>query len=628
MRQCSFLREGTNIDWKTRLRRGVQRAVRKYVPDPRDNPLTEHPVSKESFEKKHTDGGFKIGLRPGQSIPEYLQDRDERWAQDRVSEQKVLAEALDLPRLKDGTMFAAGSKRESYTDMEGANASLKVPTAKDYENDEETTLLRRQLQMDNEAEYRKFVAETKRTEIAMKDDNKRRVAHPSDPKYDPFKMTPGYRPQDSKALAQWLKRQRDSGRSASGLSLQTKEGQERFYNEEKMATQYHANPFSTRIEDPRGLGKARVTAYSPDSIFVNDKEVIGSCIVTANRYYHWNVSSFEEINERTLSLVKHLYPVPDVLFIGTGRNLHMIDEELRIAFQKRGTIVHCLTTPQAAAHFGMQLSVSRRATLALINPIPTNPYGIECFGDFIENDMFSLSDTQMGIPPMKQFSSALFKTNKVAEKYRHMQGTGIGPKYHMLSDGRLVRPGTSGTKLRPMLEPGEDVDWEKLPSYYHWYPKEQMNDYIENTTWREIKGKPMGDPVENRLRKSLRDPGNPPPEKDEIPRSELMPWDSASIPLTKFSHERNEDEIIVDDPKTGRVIGMDRETFERWKRMMKERREGKSESDPVEFDQERFVTNKDGVVFDLSKMQYRPIFEGRWNPRRPQSTGRTNPIMV
>ncbi|EPY38619.1 hypothetical protein AGDE_05310 [Angomonas deanei] len=426
-------------------------------------------------------------------------------------------------------------------------------------------------------------------------------------------------------LAQWLKRQRESGKTASGLSLQTREGQERFYNEEKMATQYHANPFANRIEEPRGMSKIRVTAYSPDSVFVNDKEVIGSCIVTDKGYFHWNVSSFEDVNERTLALLLHLYPVPDVVFLGTGRNLYFIDEELRLAFQKRGTVIHCLTTPQACGHFGVQMSVSRRSALAIINPVPTNPYGVECFGDFIENDMFSLSDSALGVSPLRQFSPSMYRTNKVAEKYRHMQGTGFGPKYHQLSDGRLVRPGTHGTKLRPMLEPGETVEWETLPSYYNWYPKEEILDYAENTTFREVEGKARQMSAETRLQKWANQEGY---NKEEAPITEVAPWDSASIPITRFSHEHDDGEIIVEDPKTGRIIGMDRETYERWKKMMEERKLGVPETDPVEYDQERYVTNKEGMVFDLSKIKYRPIFDGRFNPRRQQSTGRTNPIMV
>ncbi|ORC91456.1 uncharacterized protein TM35_000064610 [Trypanosoma theileri] len=627
MRRCTLQAKNSPVDWKTRVRRGVQRLVRQYVPDPRDAPLTELPMSADAYKRTYLqqEGGVRVGMRPGQSVEDYMAERDQKWLEAQRITTSRLVNEQKLHTTADGQLFTGTGTREAYMDVEHANRLVKSPKPSDYEADEELVLMRRQLQVENEAEYRKFIAESKRSEMTMGETQKRRRPHPSDPTYDPFKICPGYRPQDSVALAQWLKRQRESGKTASGLSLQTKEGQERFYNEEKMATQFHANPFSARVEEPRGMTKMRITAYSPDSIFVNDKEVIGSCIVTDKAYYHWNISSFEEVNERTMALLLHLYPVPDVIFLGTGRNLHFIDEELRIAFQKRGSVIHCLTTPQACGHFGVQLSVSRRAALAVINPVPTNGYGVECFGDFIENDMFSLSDTQLGVPPIKQFSSTMFKPNKVAEKYRHMQGTGFGPKYHQMSDGRLVRPGTSGTKLRPLLEPGEEVQWEQLPSYYHWYPKEHLHDYIENTTMREIQGKPTGDPLEKRLYQAMRGGKS---EKDETPSPELAPWDSASIPITKFPHERNEEEIVVEDPKTGRIIGMDRDTYERWRVMMQERREGKPESDPVEYDQERFVTNKDGVVFDLSKMKYRPIFEGRWNPRRPQSTGRTNPIMT
>lgn len=618
------------ISWRTRAKRLLQRTVRKYVADPRDDPITEVPMSAETYAKtqQQQEGSIRVGIRPGQTIESYMMERDKKWMEHQqlaFSPYNTL-HGNTTHTLKNGLPFVGVGGRETYMNVDAANAQIQLPEAKDYELDEETELLRRQLQVENEAEFRKFVSETKRDSLVKDEVQKRRKPHPSDPKYDPFKNTPGYRPQDSAALAQWLKRQRESGKTANAISLQTKEGQERFYNEEKMATQYFGNPFANRIEEPRGMSKMRITAYSPDSVFINNKEVIGSCIVTDKAYYHWNISSFEEVSERTLALLLHLYPVPDVVFLGTGRNLHFIDEELRIAFQKRGTVIHCLTTPQACGHFGMQLSISRRSALALINPIPTNSYGVECFGDFVENDMFSLSDSQMGIPPTRQFSSTLMRPNKIAEKYRHCQGTGIGPRYHQLSDGRLVRPGTSGTKLRPLLEPGETVNWETLPSYYHWFPKEFLHDYIENTTMREIKGRPTGEAVEKRLEKQLKTDSTY--FKEEGVKVDVMPWDSASIPITKFPHERNEEEIIVEDPKTGRIIGMERETYQRWLQMMKERMAGVPETDAVEYDQERYVTNKEGIVFDLSKMKYRPIFEGRWNPRRPNSTGRTNPIMV
>ncbi|RNF01051.1 uncharacterized protein Tco025E_08667 [Trypanosoma conorhini] len=363
MRRSLWRRAGSTVDWRSRARRGLQRFVRRYVPDPRDDPLTEAPMNAEAYGRTNLqqEGGVRVGIRPGQPIEDYMAERDRRWLEEQRRTTARLAAEQRLPTTSDGQLFSGGGTRASYMDVAAANRLVKTPTPADYEADEELVLMRRQLQVENEAEYRRFAAEQKRAELTAAETQKRRRPHPSDPGYDPFRITPGYRPQDSVALAQWLKRQRESGRTASGLSLQTREGQERYYNEEKMATQFHANPFAARVEEPRGLSKMRVTAYSPDSVFVNDKEVIGSCIVTDKAYYHWNVSSFEEVNARTLALLLHLYPVPDVVFLGTGRNLHFIDEDLRIAFQRRGSVIHCLTTPQACGHFGVQLSISRRA---------------------------------------------------------------------------------------------------------------------------------------------------------------------------------------------------------------------------------------------------------------------------
>jgi NADH dehydrogenase [ubiquinone] 1 alpha subcomplex assembly factor 3 len=611
------------VKWTTVIKKRLYDTVRKYIPNPRDHMIGEEPVPDEEWEKRKaviSTGGLEDICRPGQDIPSYMTERDKKWKEKQLRE----VHFMDVKRTKDGVPFYP-TTRDQYASMEHANSKVSEPKPADYEIDEETKLLRRQLQLEKESEYRKFVSELKRNELKLGDGAKQRLNHVSDPSYNPFKITPSYRPQDSRAVADWLKRQRESGFTTNGISLNTKEGQERFYNEEKMSTQFHSNVYLNRVDDFAGMQSLRIEAYSPDSVFINNKEVIGSVIVTANRYYHWNVSSFHDINEKSLALIKYLYPVVDVLFIGTGRNQYFLDEELQLEFLKRGTNVHTMTTPRACAHFGHQLMMSKRCALAIVNPIPTNSYGVECFGDFIENDMFSLSDSDLGIPPIRQTVEGMLKGSKAAEKYRHMQGTGFGPRYHQLPDGRLVRPGTHGTKLIPLLEPGETVEWEKLPSYYHWFPKETLEDYIENNQFRDFKdckqliNRSASDETSQTDLHSSESKG----DRDALPEKEIMPWDSASIPLSKFAWEKDEKEILVMDAKNGRVIGMQRDTFEKWKVMMKEREEGKPESDPVEFDQERFVTDKDGNILDLTRAEYRPIWEGRFHPRRRESTGRT-----
>jgi uncharacterized protein len=617
-----------HVKWSTKLSRRVLDFVRKNVPNPRDNPVTERPISEAKHEKMY-EGGFKVGPRPGERIDTYMQKRDSQWIADQKQRLREQLDAgkLDTPRHADGTPFAVPiGGRDQYITMEAHSQLLKEPEIKDYQVEDERILLRRQLQLDNELEYRKFIAESKKTELAVHKAQKQHFQHASDKSYDPFKGMKGYRPQDSVALAQWLKRQQATGESVSGLSLKTKEGQDRFYNESRMATQYAANPFSTRIELPAAVRQMVPTAYTPDSVFINDKEVIGSGIITQGSYYHWNVSSFDDINERTCALLLHLYPVPDIVFIGTGRNQYMIDEELKIKFMQRGSIVHCMPTGHALAHYMQVVSLSRRCAIAYINAVPTNAYNTECFGDFIENDSYCLSDSQLGIAPNQMHLPIDRFCSKIPEKYRDMQGSGYGPRYMETSDGRLVRPGTYGTRLHPLLEPGhEPIEWEKLPSYYNWYPKENLHDYIENTTYREVKGKKVGDPAERRaLEASYPKDGKnvlKGPHHETPPVVEVAPWESTSLPVTKFMYEKFDDEVYVEDWKSGRVVGMDKESYEKYKVMMAERKAGQPESEPIEFDQERYVADKHGIVYDLTQIKFRPIFEGRWNPQRATSRG-------
>jgi len=259
--------------------------------------------------------------------------------------------------------------------------------------------------------------------------------------------------------------------------------------------------------------------------------------------------------------------------------------------------------------------------------IPTNPYKQECFGDFVENDAFAEDDTALGLlPPMKAMED-MAPHNVAAEPYRHMLGTGYGPNYLKLTNGKLVRPGTAGTSLRPLVEPNEEIDWPALPSYYNWFPKEKLEDYFEKTTWREVGGikkAVQGEEGEDRLR-YLRD-GQPKTgiaEKEEV---EYVPWDSSSIPLPRWAYEKDENEIVVEDPKSGRVIGMSRTHFEEWLKTMQRRKEsgGSTHGDTVEYDQERFVSNKSGFVYDMSKIKYVKLTSHRWNRYAPSKTGRNS----
>ena len=611
----------------------LQQFTKKYIPDPRKDSKMARPVGYEDFKTspvlKQRDSAEE-SVEEKETLELYMKKRNENWikANREFSGLGNLAAQLGLPEPKDGGVLQkVGDSRSQYMTFDAMEKTQQEMNAHAVHIDEEKVRLRRELQVRNEEEFRQEVAERKRAELRAERESRRRLPHPADPKYDPFKATPGYRPSDSRKLADWLVKQRATGKTASGLDLNTREGQDRWYNEEKMATQDFANPYATRVEVPRGGPRVDIGAMSPDSFFIDGKEVIGSVLCTPTRYYHWNAKTFEDINEDSLSLLLHTYPVPDILFVGTGRNQHMLPEELKIKFQKRGTILYSLTSKEAASQFTLQLSMKRRVSCALLACVPTNPYGTECFGDFIENDHWTLSDFQLGISPWNRWMPEMYERNNVAEKYRHMQGTGYGPKYHELSDGRLVRPGRHGTKLHPMIEPGEEIDWENLPSYYGWYPKERLSDYIENTTYRETRQKEGTTDVAlaDTRYKSATFEGRKMQAEGEQPVGDIMPWDSESIPITTHQglkgHDFDPDLRSVIDPSVGRAVHMHKNAFEAWKEMMRARREGRKSATEVEFDQESLSSDADGVLYDHAKIRYRPHMHGMWHPRNQMSTG-------
>jgi NADH dehydrogenase [ubiquinone] 1 alpha subcomplex assembly factor 3 len=96
---------------------------------------------------------------------------------------------------------------------------------------------------------------------------------------------------------------------------------------------------------------------------------------------------------------------------------------------------------------------------------------------------------------------------------------------------------------------------------------------------------------------------------------DLAPWDSNTIPLMKWPHEKFED-ITVFDTKSSRLVGMNHDTFEKFKKMMADRKAGKEPEEEVEFDQERIVADQKGKLYDLSKNRFVPQNDARYHPYR------------
>ncbi|XP_034106869.1 NADH dehydrogenase [ubiquinone] 1 alpha subcomplex assembly factor 3 [Drosophila nasuta] len=115
-----------------------------------------------------------------------------------------------------------------------------------------------------------------------------------------------------------------------------------------------------------------VTGYSQYGFRLNnDMVLIGPISVFPRSVLSWNVNSFEDINEQSLSLFPTLEPKIDILVIGIGDQAPTASLSKRvIEFMKKYKInVEVLRTEQACATFNFLNAEGRMVACALIPPV-------------------------------------------------------------------------------------------------------------------------------------------------------------------------------------------------------------------------------------------------------------------
>ncbi|XP_030246634.1 NADH dehydrogenase [ubiquinone] 1 alpha subcomplex assembly factor 3 [Drosophila navojoa] len=115
-----------------------------------------------------------------------------------------------------------------------------------------------------------------------------------------------------------------------------------------------------------------ITSYSQYGFRLNNNMVlIGPITVFPRSVLSWNVNSFEDITEESLSLFPTLEPKIDVLIIGIGDQSPTASLTKRIIkYMKKYNInVEILRTEQACATFNFLNAEGRMAACALIPPL-------------------------------------------------------------------------------------------------------------------------------------------------------------------------------------------------------------------------------------------------------------------
>ncbi|XP_030275272.1 NADH dehydrogenase [ubiquinone] 1 alpha subcomplex assembly factor 3 [Sparus aurata] len=129
---------------------------------------------------------------------------------------------------------------------------------------------------------------------------------------------------------------------------------------------YQRTTVSVMQKEP-GSG-VMILSYSPQGFNISGNRVLGPCAVLPPAILQWNVGSYKDITEESVSLFHMLEPRIEILVLGTGERLERINPSVLALLKKKGIAVEVQDTPNACATFNFLTSERRLAAAGLIPP--------------------------------------------------------------------------------------------------------------------------------------------------------------------------------------------------------------------------------------------------------------------
>nr|XP_020463393.1 NADH dehydrogenase [ubiquinone] 1 alpha subcomplex assembly factor 3 [Monopterus albus] len=111
-----------------------------------------------------------------------------------------------------------------------------------------------------------------------------------------------------------------------------------------------------------------IHSYSSGGFNINGNKVFGPCAVLPPAILQWNVGSYKDITEDSVSLFHMLEPRIEILVLGTGARLEQINPSVLTLLRSKGIAVEVQDTPNACATFNFLTSERRLAAAGLIPP--------------------------------------------------------------------------------------------------------------------------------------------------------------------------------------------------------------------------------------------------------------------
>lgn len=111
-----------------------------------------------------------------------------------------------------------------------------------------------------------------------------------------------------------------------------------------------------------------IQSYSPQGFNIDGNKVFGPCALLPPAILQWNVGTYKDITEESVSLFHMLEPKLEILVLGTGAKLERIHPSVLALLKKKGIAVEIQDTPNACATFNFLTSERRVAAAGLIPP--------------------------------------------------------------------------------------------------------------------------------------------------------------------------------------------------------------------------------------------------------------------
>ncbi|MEX2649096.1 MAG: Mth938-like domain-containing protein [Alphaproteobacteria bacterium] len=114
------------------------------------------------------------------------------------------------------------------------------------------------------------------------------------------------------------------------------------------------------------LGRPVIEAYGGGRFRIAGRVHEGSVLILPDKAIAWPVASLEAVSRASLAEVFERAQMLDILLLGTGAQLAMVDLGLRAAFIEARIALEVMATGAACRTFNVLLAEDRRVGAALI----------------------------------------------------------------------------------------------------------------------------------------------------------------------------------------------------------------------------------------------------------------------